>query len=92
MESEDSAMARTPKQRRIGEAVASYTTRPLSEVFWMAFKSLPEEDRDAFLAKLLGDPEMYDDIADAVTAIERRGEPTRPYREFREELRREGLL
>lgn len=85
-------MARSRKQREIGEAVASYATRPLSEVFWMAFKSLPEEDRDAFLAKLLEDPETYDEIADAVIAIERRGEPTRPYREFREELLREGLL
>lgn len=85
-------MARNSKQRRIGEAPATYAARPLGEVFWMAFKSLPEEDRDAFLAKLLEDPEIYDDIADAVIAIERRNEPTRPFEEFAEELRREGRL
>jgi hypothetical protein len=48
--------------------------------------------RPRFSPKLLDDPEIDDEIADAVMAIERMDEPTRPYREFREELLREGLL
>jgi len=90
-------MARKPKsdsgtQPMVREALATYEVRSMAEVFWLAFKSLPSEDQEAFLEHLLNDPDFYDDIADSVIAIEREGEPSRPYEEFEAELRREGRL
>jgi len=74
------------------EAAVTYEPRSIAEVFWIAFRSLPSEDQGAFLRKLLDDPFWYEEIADAIAMMEAQGEPTRPYREFREELKREGLL
>jgi hypothetical protein len=77
----------------VGEAAIKYETEsPIAEVFWVAFKSLPEEDQGAFLRKLLDDAEWYEEIEDAVTIIQAHGEPAQPYAEIREEMRREGLL
>jgi len=76
----------------VREGVVTYETRSMAQVFWLAFKSLSSEDQGAFLERLLNDPEHYDDIADTVIAIEREGEPSRPYEEFEAELRREGRL
>ena len=82
-----------PSARTVREPVAPYQTRaPLAEVLWLAFQSLPAEEQAEFLKKLLDDPEWYEELADAVAIIEARQEPTRPYEEFREELKREGLL
>ena len=69
-----------------------YEARSMAQVLWLAFKSLPVEDQGAFLNQLLNDPEWYEEIADAVAIIEGETEPTRPYEEFVEELRREGRL
>ena len=91
-------MATKPKARKttagVRERAATYETpsRSLAEVFWLAFQALPEEDRNAFLSRLLADPEVYEEIADAVTMIEAQDEPSRPFEEFEEELRRDGLL
>jgi hypothetical protein len=74
------------------EAAVTYEARSIAEVFWLAFKSLPEEDQGAFLRKLLDDPFWYEEITDAMAMIEAQGEPTRPFREVEEELKREGLL
>jgi hypothetical protein len=80
------------KQPAVREGVATYEVRSIAEVFWLAFKSLSVEDRDAFIDHLLNDPEFYEDIADAVLAIEARAEPSRPFEDFVEELRREGRV
>lgn len=78
------------------EAAPEYKARAdaesLGEVFWLAFQALPEDARDAFLSKLLDDPELREDLFDSIIMIERRDEPTQPYREIREELVRDGLL
>lgn len=81
-----------PPGKKIRETPAPYRTRPLSEVFWLAFKSLPDEEKNAFLRLLLSGPGTYDEIADAVEMIEAGNEPTRPLEEFEEDLRREGRL
>ncbi len=91
-------MATKPKARKttasVRERAATYETpsRSLAEVFWLAFQALPEDDRNAFLSRLLADSEVYEELADAVAIIEARQEPSRPYEEFREEMIREGLL
>jgi hypothetical protein len=80
------------KQPMVREATAAYEVTSMAEVSWTAFQSLSQEQQSAFLKKLLDDPEWYEEIADAVAMIETEGEPTRPYREVREELVRESLL
>jgi len=90
-------MARKPtsdstRQPILREGAATYEVRSMAEVFWLAFKSLPADDQGAFLERLLNDPEFYEEVADAVTAIEGRSEPSRPYEEFAEEPRRVGRL
>lgn len=82
----------TGKQPMVREGVAAYEVRSMAEVFWTAFQSLTHEQKGAFIEKLLNDPEWYDEIADAVVAIEGRSQPSRPYEEFAEELRRAGRL
>jgi hypothetical protein len=73
------------------EAAVTYEVRSIAEVFWLAFKSLPEEDQGAFLRKLLDDEFWYEELADAVAILETDGEPTTPLRDVLEELKREGL-
>lgn len=90
-------MARKPKshsgtQPMVREAAVAYEAHSVAEVFWIAFQSLSQEQQGAFLRKLLDDPQWYEEIADAVAVIESREEPTRPYEEFAEELRRKGRL
>lgn len=80
---------------KVREAAVEYgaSAATLGEAFLSAFRALPEEARDAFLTKLLAeDPQLREDIYDSILIIEARGEPTRPYREIREELIRDGLL
>ena len=76
----------------VREGIATYEVRSIAEVFWLAFKSLSADDQAAFLDRLLNDPELYDEIADAVVAIEARDEPSRPFEDFVQEVRREGRL
>jgi len=90
-------MARETKSRRakqpmVREAAVQYEVRSMAEVFWLAFKSLSKEDQEAFVRKFLDDEFWYEELADAISAIEARGEPSRPYEEFEAELRREGRL
>jgi hypothetical protein len=81
------------KKPKVSEAAVEYEAKSsLAEVFWVAFKALSPEDQGAFLRKMLDDEFWYEEIADALAVIETEGEPTRPYREVREELLREGLL
>jgi len=82
----------TGNQPMVREGTATHEVRSMAEVFSLAFKSLSVEDQGAFLERLLNDPELYEEVADAVIAIEGRSEPSRPYEEFAEELRRSGRL
>ncbi len=84
--------ARRAKQPMVREAIVQYETRSMAEVFWVAFKSLSEEDQGAFLRKLLDDEFWYEEIEDAVSIIQARNEPTQPYSEIRKEMVDEGLL
>lgn len=83
------------EQMRVAEPTVEYgVSAPpaLGEVFWLAFQSLDEDAKSAFLSKLLEDPEMREDLYDSILSLEARGEPTRPYAEIRKELVRDGLL
>jgi hypothetical protein len=49
-----------------------------AEVFWTAFLSMSEKERQAFLERLIADPRLREDLLDAALIEERKGEPTRP--------------
>ena len=86
------AKANVPKTVIREAAAVTYEVHPIAHVFWTAFQSLTQEEQGAFLGKLLDDPKWYEEISDAITMIESENEPTRPFEEFEEELRREKLL
>jgi hypothetical protein len=86
----------TPK---VAEAAPTYRatsakTIPgaLGEALWEIFSKLSDEEQGAFIEKMLETPEWREDMMDICTVMQRRNDPTIPYEEFREELRREGLL
>lgn len=83
---------RNGAKAKVAEAAAEYRTHALGEVVWLAYRALSEEDKEVFFKHLLADPELREDLMDTIIAMERRNEPTRPYREVREEMIREGLL
>ena len=76
---------------KAAEAAAEYRTQALGEVFWLAFQQLSEDDQGAFLRRLFEDPDWFEDIYDSIAIIQARKDPTRPFEEFEEELRSEGL-
>ncbi len=80
------------KQKALREARPSYGAVLTGEELWRAFNELSEDERDAFLRKFLEDEGLREDLMDSITMIERRNEPTRRYRDVREDFRREGLL
>jgi hypothetical protein len=83
------------KRQVVAEAAPAYEARPaesIAEVFWMAFKSLPEEAQGAFLRRMMEDAEWFEEIEDALSIIRGRDEPSRPFEEFEEELKREGRM
>ncbi len=56
-----------------------------AEVFLIALRALPEEDRQAVLAGIAEDEQWWGDITDLAVFSQRRKEPTRPFREFLDE-------
>jgi hypothetical protein len=48
-------------------------------VFWTAFQSMSDEERDKFLARLIADENMREDLADILVAYSRESEPDRPF-------------
>lgn len=62
------------------------------EAFWQAFQALSAKERRAVVERLLEDPNFREDLLDISLILERQAEPSRPYEEFAEELRREGKL
>lgn len=80
------------KKTTAREVAPAYVTQPMSEVFWLAFQSLPAEEQAAFVQRMLADPDTFEEVADAMSIIASRNQPSRPFSEFEEELKREGRL
>jgi hypothetical protein len=76
----------------VREAPAQYQAKPLSEVFYLAFKSLSEDDRIAVLNRLLDDPDFREDLLDIASIMESEDEETITLEELEAELERDGLL
>lgn len=64
------------------------TAQATSEVFWMAFRSLPKKERENVVEKMLKDKEFIEDLMDIVIIEQRCKEPSRSLDEY---LKRESL-
>ena len=53
-----------------------------AEIFLMALQSLSKAEKKTVIARLLEDPELREDILDLALIEQRRGEPSRPFREY----------
>lgn len=53
------------------------TAQATAEVFWTAFLAMNKAERQAFLERLIADPELREDLLDAALIEERKGEPAR---------------
>ncbi|GEM_PF-1231288 len=54
--------------------------------------TLSKADRRKLLEELCADPDLREDLYDIRTLLQRKGEPTRPYDEFVQELKAEDKL
>ena len=63
------------------------THQATAEIFWTAFKALPEATRDDFLTRLVGNQRFRQDIMDLAVIKDRRGEKTRLFSEYLKERR-----
>jgi hypothetical protein len=52
------------------------------EVFWLAFKGLPKQERHLIVQKLLEDREFMEDLLDVAVMEQRRDEPSRPLADY----------
>jgi hypothetical protein len=59
-----------------------------AEIYLMALQSLSKQEREAVIARLLEDPELREDIIDLLTMYQRRGEHSRPFKEYLAETRK----
>jgi hypothetical protein len=57
-------------------------TEATAEVFWTAFRSLPRQDQQAVLRRLVQSSRLRRDLMDLAAIEERRAEPARPLREY----------
>ena len=57
--------------------------------FWIAFLAIGDDARRAFLAHLVSDPELLEDMLDAALIEEQRGQPTQSLEQILADLRRE---
>jgi len=53
-----------------------------AEVYLMALQSLSKAEKQAVIARLLEDTKLREDILDLALIQQRRGEPSRPFREY----------
>ena len=65
-------------------------TEALAEVFLTALRSLPKAGRDRILLGLVKDKTLRRDLMDLAVIEERKGEPSRPFREYLRERRGQG--
>ena len=56
-----------------------------AEVFLTALRALPEEERQAVLARIVEDEQWQEDLKDLAVLSQRRNESSRQFREFLEE-------
>lgn len=54
------------------------TSEAAAELFWVAFRSLPRDRRQAVVARLMQERQFREDVTDLSILRERRDEPTRP--------------
>ena len=59
-----------------------------SEIYLMALESLSKAEKKAVIARLLEDENLREDILDIVLIQQRRGESSRPFREYLAERKR----
>jgi len=64
----------------------------IAEIFMTAFKALPAKERNTFLAKLLKDNSLREDIMDVAIAMKRGREKTKPFREFLKSISKGWLM
>ncbi len=57
----------------------------VAEVFLTALRSLPKSGRDRILMGLVKDRSLRRDLMDLAVIEERRGEPSRPFRDYLKE-------
>jgi hypothetical protein len=56
-----------------------------ADVFLTALRALPDEERQAVLARIVEDEQWREDLKDLAVFSQRRNESSRPFREFLEE-------
>lgn len=61
----------------------------LAEGFLTAIRSLPKRDRELILLGLVKDRNLRHDLIDLATIEERRKEPSRPFRDYLKERKRQ---
>ncbi len=57
-------------------------SRATAEVFLTALRALPKEEHQAVLARITEDAEWRKDLRDLTIFVERKDEPSRPFREL----------
>jgi hypothetical protein len=63
-----------------GEAMTK--AKATGEVFLTALKALPKAERDAVLVRIARDRSLAADLMDLAAIAQRRGERSRPFREY----------
>jgi hypothetical protein len=66
-------------------AMSKTVSQATAEVFLTALRALPEEERQAVLARIVEDEQWQEDLKDLAVFSQRRNESSRPFREFLEE-------
>ncbi len=65
-----------------GDARIMTTTEATAEVFWIAFRSLSEKEREAVVERLLRDREFVEHLIDTAILRQRQNEPSRSLDEY----------
>lgn len=58
------------------------SSESIAEVFLIAFKSLPKEEKDAVILQIIRDKEIREDLQDLLCFEEQQNEPTTPFRDY----------
>lgn len=53
-----------------------------AEVFLWALQSLSKAEKETVISRLLEDPELRENMLDIALIQQRKGEPSRPFREY----------
>ncbi len=61
-----------------------------AEIYLMALESLPKAEKKAVITRLLEDERLREDILDIALIQQRRGESSRPFREYLAERKERG--